>query len=92
MDTNYKTFEQSNNDRQLCQEDLIAQVLKEISSVLEAENIPRRYIAQRLGKTGGFISQILSKNRNLTLKTIADICWAIGYVPQFQLRKADQKR
>jgi transcriptional regulator with XRE-family HTH domain len=88
MKTDYENFARSDGGRRLLrQEDLIMQVLEDLSGILEAENISRVSLAQRLGKTKGFVSQILSGGRNLTLRTIADICWAIGYAPRLEVKK-----
>jgi len=86
MKTDYEKFERSDSGRRLLQqEDLIMQVLEELSRALETKNISKTWLAQRLGKTKGFVSQILSGGRNLTLRTVADVCWATGYTPKFEL-------
>ena len=36
-------------------------------------------IAKGMGKTKGFVSQILCGNRNMTLKTLSDLSYALGY-------------
>lgn len=88
MKTDYEKFERGDgNSRLLRQETLIVDVLEEVNRVLSSENISKTSLAQRLGKTKGYISQILSGGRNLTLRTVADVCWAIGYAPHFELRK-----
>ncbi len=88
MRTDYEKFERSDGGRRLLrQEALIMESLEELNRILEAENISRTGLAQRLGKTKGFVSQILSGGRNLTIRTIADVCWAIGYTPHLQLER-----
>ena len=88
MKTEYEVFESSRRgSRLLWQEAIILEVLEALCSALSSENISKTELAQKLGKTKGFISQIFAGGRNLTLRTIADVCWALGYVPRFRLCK-----
>jgi ribosome-binding protein aMBF1 (putative translation factor) len=79
--TDYQAFEQSSvtNRRLLREEELILDVTEALSEMLEEEGVIQTMLAQRLGKTKGFVSQILAGGRNLTLRTIADIADALGY-------------
>src|SRR5712692_1994012 len=79
--TDYEAFEQSSvaNRRLLREEELILDVTEALSEMLEEEGVAQTMLAQRLGKTKGFVSQILAGGRNLTLRTIADIADALGY-------------
>ena len=79
--TDYEVFEQSSvtNRRLLREEELILDVTEALSEMLEEEGVAQTILAQRLGKTKGFVSQILAGGRNLTLRTIADIADALGY-------------
>jgi len=63
----------------LAQEELILEVTETICEVLEKEKISRKELADRLGKTKGFVSQLLNGGRNLTLRTVADILHVLGY-------------
>jgi transcriptional regulator with XRE-family HTH domain len=65
--------------RLFAQEDLILEVTERICELLDKENISRKELADRLGKTKGFISQLLNGGRNLTLRTVADILHVLGY-------------
>ena len=79
--TDYEVFAQSSarNRRLLQEEELILDVTEALSEMLEREDVSRVALAQKLGKTKGFVSQILAGGRNLTLRTIADIADALGY-------------
>jgi transcriptional regulator with XRE-family HTH domain len=72
--------------RLMAQEDLIMEVTETLCELLEKENTSRKELAERLGKTKGFVSQLLNGGRNLTLRTVADILHVLGYkvslVPQ----------
>src|SRR4030043_1521 len=65
--------------RLFSQEDLILEVTETICELLEKEKVSRKELAERLGKTKGFISQLLNGGRNLTLRTVADILHVLGY-------------
>jgi transcriptional regulator with XRE-family HTH domain len=63
----------------LAQEELILEVTETLCGILENEKISRKELADRLGKSKGFISQLLNGGRNLTLRTVADILHVLGY-------------
>jgi transcriptional regulator with XRE-family HTH domain len=63
----------------LAEEELILEVTETICDILGKENISRKELADRLGKSKGFISQLLNGGRNLTLRTVADILHVLGY-------------
>jgi transcriptional regulator with XRE-family HTH domain len=63
----------------MAQEDLIMEVTETLCELLEKEKISRKELADRLGKSKGFISQLLNGGRNLTLRTVADILHVLGY-------------
>lgn len=65
--------------RLFAQEDLILEVTETLCELLENEKISRKELADRLGKTKGFVSQLLNGGRNLTLRTVADILHVLGY-------------
>jgi transcriptional regulator with XRE-family HTH domain len=63
----------------LAEEELILEVTETICDILENEKISRKELADRLGKSKGFVSQLLNGGRNLTLRTVADILHVLGY-------------
>ena len=77
--TDCEAFEMSSvsNRRLLRQEELILEVTEALSAALEKEGITKKDLADRLGKTRGFVSQLLAGGRNLTLRTIADVADAL---------------
>ena len=78
--TLYELFEApAESRRSIRQEELILEVTERLVETLERERITRTELATRLGKTKGFVSQLLSGGRNLTLRSVADIAGAIGY-------------
>ena len=65
--------------RAFAQEDLIMEVTETLCELLEKEKVSRKELAERLGKSKGFVSQLLNGGRNLTLRTVADILHVLGY-------------
>jgi transcriptional regulator with XRE-family HTH domain len=63
----------------LAQEELILEVTETICDILENEKVSRKELSDRLGKSKGFVSQLLNGSRNLTLRTVADILHVLGY-------------
>ena len=77
----------------LAQEELILEVTETICNILQNEKISRRELADRLGKSKGFISQLLNGGRNLTLRTVADILHVLGYkVTLTPYKEGEQKQ
>jgi transcriptional regulator with XRE-family HTH domain len=76
----------------LAEEELILEVTETICDLLEEEKISRKELAERLGKSKGFISQLLNGGRNLTLRTVADILHVLGYKVTLTPYKVDDQR
>lgn len=87
--TEYDRFEQSSlRNRQLLRgEELIVEVTEALSEVMEEEGVNKTELADRLGNTKGFVSQLLTGGRNLTLRTLASLADALGYRVQIVLSK-----
>jgi transcriptional regulator with XRE-family HTH domain len=77
--------------RLFAQEDLILEVTEILCELLEKEKISRKELADRLGKTKGFVSQLLGGGRNLTLRTVADILHVLGYRASLILQRQPRK-
>jgi len=67
------------------QETFILEVTESICKYMNENNISRTELARRLDRTKGFVSQVLNGSRNVTLRTLADILWALGCEPRFQV-------
>jgi len=66
-------------ERLVAQETLIADATELICDVMERQGVSRLDLARRLGKSKGFVSQILTGERNMTLRTFADVLFALGH-------------
>ena len=75
----YELFEQSSerNRRLLREEELILDVTEAVSAVMQEAGISKAQLAKRMGRTKGFITQLLSGGRNLTLRTLACLADAL---------------
>ena len=76
----------------LAQEELILEVTETICEILENEKVSRKELADRLGKSKGFVSQLLNGGRNLTLRTVADILHVLGYKVTLRTYKEARQR
>src|SRR5947199_1816019 len=82
------TYEQllEEDPRGLRQEELILDATEALARALRSSGLTQSELAARLGKTKGFVSQILGGGKNLTLRTLADVAGALGCKVQIQLR------
>ncbi|MBI3002025.1 MAG: helix-turn-helix domain-containing protein [candidate division NC10 bacterium] len=92
--TDYEVLERSSpqNRRLLRQEELILEVTEALSHALAREQVTKKALADRLGKSRAFVSQVLAGGRNLTLRTVAEIADALGYRLVVRLSKAGAMR
>lgn len=72
-------------DRLVRQEELILDVTERLTEALQETGVTKAELARRLGRTPGFVSQVLGGGRNLTLRTISDIAVALDLRPAFKL-------
>lgn len=59
------------------QERAIVEVTERICELMEEQGITRAELAKRLGKSRGYITQILGGSTNLTLRSLSDIYLAL---------------
>uniref|UniRef100_UPI00102C67CF helix-turn-helix domain-containing protein n=1 Tax=Candidatus Magnetaquicoccus inordinatus TaxID=2496818 RepID=UPI00102C67CF len=57
---------------------------------MEEQRISRVTLAETLGKSKSYVSQVLSGNRNMTLATLADVAYALRLQIKMQLTDARQ--
>lgn len=62
-------------------EELTFNVTEDILIHMEDHGVSKSDLAGKLGKTKSYISQLLSGSRNITLKTLSDICFALNIKP-----------
>jgi len=67
------------NRRVYEQERLIVDVTELLASAMEAQDLSRAQLAQKLGRSKAFVTQLLRGTQNMTLRTIADVFSALNY-------------
>lgn len=66
------------SEREMCCERLIFNTTEDILLAMQDTGISHTELARKLGKSKAFVSQLLDGTRNMTLKTLADISYALG--------------
>jgi transcriptional regulator with XRE-family HTH domain len=74
-----KRAQNTDYERLVAQETLILDATETIIELLEQTGVSRQELAARLGKSKGFISQLLSGERNMTLRTLADLAYMLEH-------------
>lgn len=77
--------------REYQEELLMGEAVANIEGLLESLEIPRKELANRLGISPGRVSQMLSGERNLTLRTLGAMAWALGAAVDVQLRALEDR-
>ena len=88
-----KYVEDPEFERLMVQEDLIMDVSEDFCKLLKEKKMKRSDLANVMGKTKGLISQFLNGSRNMTLRSIADIAYHLGYKVKitFQAKKVKKR-
>ena len=66
------------------QERAILDVTELVCKVMDEQHVNRSELARRIGKTKGYITQLLDGRTNMTVRTIADVFTALGRAVYFQ--------
>ncbi len=75
----YERFAAEPSSRRLLrQEELLADVAEHLQSVMRSEGLTQAEVARRLGKSRSFVCEALGGDRNLTLRTVAELADAMG--------------
>ena len=75
------------------QEALILGATELITQLMEERGVNKTQFAKKIGRSKAFVTQILSGSRNMTLHTLADVVFALGFriklrgVPERQYRR-----
>lgn len=77
--TEYERIEADPKQRPaLRAEELLLAATCALSEEMERQGLTKAALAERMGRTRGDITQILSGSRNLTLRTLAEVADALG--------------
>ena len=66
------------------QERAILDVTEIMCRMMEEQEVSRSQLAQRLGRTKGYITQLLDGRANMTVRTISDVFTALDRAVYFQ--------
>ena len=69
--------------------DLVRAVVDEVTWFMSEHKISRADLAQSMGVSPGRVSQILSGDENLTLRTLSSVVTALGAEFEFNLQAVD---
>lgn len=64
--------------RLLAQETLILDATETVCEWLAAEGLSRADLAEKLGRSPAYVSQLLNGSRNMTLRTLADVACVLN--------------
>ncbi|USE34103.1 helix-turn-helix transcriptional regulator [Endozoicomonas sp. SCSIO W0465] len=80
---------ESESNKKVCaQEDLIMNVTEDILVIMEDKGISKAELARKLSKSRSYVSQVLDGARNMTLRSLADICYALDIKPTVMINDA----
>jgi len=65
-------------DKAFARSELVYNVTEDILLALEDKDMDKKELAQKLGKSASFVTQVLSGSRNMTLNTLSDIAYSMG--------------
>jgi transcriptional regulator with XRE-family HTH domain len=66
------------------QERAILEATELICEIMDKRRVTRSELARRLGKTKGFVTQLLDGRANMTIRTLADIFTALDHTIHFR--------
>lgn len=79
-----------NGEMLLAEEDLIIAVTEAIAAEMHRQGKTKADLATHLGKSKAYVTQLLCGSRNMTLRTLADIAFALGRRPEVLLAAGDK--
>lgn len=87
----YFSKDELRSDRQkkiYAAEELTFNVTEDLLIIMEDAKITKSQLASDLGKTKSYISQLLSGSRNMTLRTLSELCYVLDVTPSISLSKS----
>lgn len=96
MSSKYMFFENGSDfsnaeEKAYCREELIYNITEDLLVILEDSGVSKKELAERLGKSRSYVTQVLSGSRNMTLGSFSDICFALGFRPEIRLPVKDSR-
>jgi transcriptional regulator with XRE-family HTH domain len=69
----------SENRKLFEQEKLLVEATELLSELMEKKGVSRAQLAEKIGKSKAFVTQLLRGNHNMTLRTVADLFGALDH-------------
>ncbi|MFH0983411.1 MAG: helix-turn-helix transcriptional regulator [Planctomycetota bacterium] len=66
------------------QERAILEVTELLCQIMDEDDVSRAELARRMGKTKGYVTQLLDGRANMTIRTISDVFCALNRGVHFQ--------
>lgn len=66
-------------------EELIFNLTEDLLLIMEDAGVSKVKLAEHLGKTRAYCTQLLNGTRNMTLNTFSDVCFALKVKPEIKL-------
>ena len=76
--------------RVFAQEELILDIAEKIHDLLKINKVKKTEIAATLGKSPAYVTQVLNGSRNMTLRTISDVAFALNARVHVEFCDADR--
>lgn len=75
---------QTPEDKRLfAQEEAILDFTELVCEIMNRDGVSRSELASRLGKSKGYVSQLLAGESNMTIRTMSDLMHALGFTLRF---------
>jgi transcriptional regulator with XRE-family HTH domain len=71
-------------------ETLQNEIFRMVTAYIQKENITQTKLAEQLGVSKGYISQIVNGNFNFSLKKMIELSLALNHVPDFKFKDLGQ--
>ncbi len=78
-------------DKLYSRESLIYNATEDLLVQMEKRNVTKSELARSLSKSLSFVSQILSGKRNMTLRTLSDVCFELKCKPRIVLEDLEEE-
>ena len=64
--------------KEMAIESLVAEAAEGIAQLMAAQNLSKADVARRLNKSRAWVTQLLNGKANMTIRTLADVTFALG--------------
>lgn len=87
MTTLYEEIKEANGLQIYAQEKLLVDVTEEILYEMAQQNVSKAMLAKKLKRSKSFVTRLLNGEHNMTLRTLSDVCFALGLKPKVYINE-----